>query len=291
MNLFQTAKQISCADAAKRLGLKGSGRKWCCPFHDDHNPSMHCFEDSRRFYCFSCNARGDAADLWAKVTGTNLREAAEQLCTAFGMTWDQAARPVEDGGERPPSALPAAPPEQKPQGSGERPPSGKEPRESGERPLAALPTEKPQGNGAGQLKEHVMDVLQLPQVVWKDWQRMMVALMDEEIGACTRLLEQFCDPESLMWEYMLRRAVELQDEVNRLRDVAPDDLREEINEWRRQQTNRKGVAGRLDAPRAGWELMERLLADRLRTEGLKMGRVEREIVLRTLDVDMKRTSL
>lgn len=279
MNLFQTAKQISCADAAQRLGLKGSGRKWCCPFHDDHNPSMHCFEDSRRFYCFSCNAKGDAADLWAKVTGTNLREAAEQLCTAFGLTWDRAGCPPEGDGGLPPSAALTASPGREPQGNG----AGGLPKENG--------AGEGQGDGPRPVQEHVMDVLELPQVVWKDWQRMMVALMDEEIGACTRLLEQFCDPECLMWEYMLKRAVALQDEVNRLRAVAPDELRQEINEWRNRQTFKKGVAGWLDAPRAGWELMERLLKDRLRTEGLRMGRVEREIVLRTLDVDLKRTSL
>lgn len=92
MNLFQTAKQIDAADVARKLGLKESHGRFCCPFHDDAHPSMVCFGDSRRFYCFSCNARGDATDLWAKVRGLTARDAAQELCAAYGLTPEEESR-------------------------------------------------------------------------------------------------------------------------------------------------------------------------------------------------------
>lgn len=85
MNVYQIARQISPADAARRLGLKETRGRFLCPFHEDRHPSMACYEDSHRFYCFSCHARGDATDLWAKVTGLPAWRAAEALCKVFGL--------------------------------------------------------------------------------------------------------------------------------------------------------------------------------------------------------------
>ena len=90
MNIFATVKQISCSDAAQKLGLKGKGQgskgRWCCPFHDDHEPSMACFDSSNRFYCFACGASGDAADLYGKVLNLSPLEAARRACEDFGYT-------------------------------------------------------------------------------------------------------------------------------------------------------------------------------------------------------------
>lgn len=89
MSLYQEVKKISCNDAAQYLGLKGKRTSadrgmWCCPFHEDKNPSMACFDRDNRFYCFSCHARGDAADLFAKVGQMSLTEAARSALYVFG---------------------------------------------------------------------------------------------------------------------------------------------------------------------------------------------------------------
>lgn len=45
-------------------GAPDSSRKYSCPFHDDHSPSMGLSPDGRRFRCWSnsCGAKGDAID-------------------------------------------------------------------------------------------------------------------------------------------------------------------------------------------------------------------------------------
>lgn len=230
MNVFQATKQIACADVARRLGLKESRGKFCCPYHDDKHPSMACYEDKRRFYCFSCHAWGDSVDLWAKVMGTSLREAAEQICSAFGLRWEnETAEQIRD-------------------------------------------------------RQRVADVALLPEAVWKDWHRCMVSLLEEEIGLCTRLMEQYCDPEGWLWEYALGRACALQDELNRFREVEAKDLPAEVASWRQRAENAQDVLAGLSAPKISGRLMERMLADRLRMTGMTLGSEERKYVNRTLGI-------
>ena len=50
--------------------------KVCCPFHDDSTPSCHIYPD--HFYCYGCQARGDAVDWLMMVEGLD-RHAALQL--------------------------------------------------------------------------------------------------------------------------------------------------------------------------------------------------------------------
>lgn len=90
MNLYKLVKQVSCNDAAEYLKLKGkrtgAGKgMWCCPFHEDKNPSMACFDSDNRFYCFSCHARGDAADLFAKVCNMAPIDAARAVLYTFNI--------------------------------------------------------------------------------------------------------------------------------------------------------------------------------------------------------------
>lgn len=102
MTVFEAVKGISCNDAAERLGLRGkrtsAGRgMWCCPFHEDHTPSMACFDRDNRFYCFTCHASGDAANLYARVRGLSPKEAARDALREFGLD-------VPGGCDRPRSA-------------------------------------------------------------------------------------------------------------------------------------------------------------------------------------------
>ena len=224
MNVFQAAKQISCTDAARKLGLKESHGRFQCPFHDDSHPSMACYEDSRRFYCFSCHAKGDAVDLWARVQRMSLKAAAEDLCSAYGLGYQRESR--EDRA----------------------------------------------------IKQRIDDVALLPQAVWQDWHRGMLALLEEEIGACCRVMEGFPDPEGWLWGLTIRRATALQDEMNRLKAVEAKDLAAEVAQRRARPQDYP------DQPPVDEQLLREILAERLRHAGMHLTIEERGYVCRTLQI-------
>ena len=69
-------------EAAEHYGLKvGRGNMVCCPFHNDHTPSMKLNEDY--FYCFGCGAIGDVIDLVAKLFNLSSYDAAKKLAYDF----------------------------------------------------------------------------------------------------------------------------------------------------------------------------------------------------------------
>jgi len=109
MTAIDSAKRISCNEAAARLGLKGKRTSrnrgmWCCPFHDDKTPSMCCYDEGNRFFCFGCGKWGDATDLYSQVLGLRPKEAAKRACADFGLSWDagEVHRPTPP--EKPPLA-------------------------------------------------------------------------------------------------------------------------------------------------------------------------------------------
>jgi DNA polymerase len=61
--------------------------KICCPFHDDHTPSLHIYPD--HFHCFVCGARGDHVDWLMMVEGMDRDEAERVLAT-----WDGPVVPM-----------------------------------------------------------------------------------------------------------------------------------------------------------------------------------------------------
>lgn len=85
MNRIETIKAaVSPADAAERYGLTVSRNGMaCCPFHDDHHPSLRLYDD--HFYCFACAAHGDVIDLTAKLLGVSAPEAIRCLEEDFGI--------------------------------------------------------------------------------------------------------------------------------------------------------------------------------------------------------------
>ncbi len=88
MTIFEKVKAaVSLRDAAKRYGLKVVGNNMtCCPFHNDHNPSMK-LNDSY-FYCFGCGETGDVVDFVSKLFGIKPFEAAQRLAADFGIDTD-----------------------------------------------------------------------------------------------------------------------------------------------------------------------------------------------------------
>jgi hypothetical protein len=61
-----------------------------CPFHDDHSPSLHIYDD--HFHCFVCGAHGDVIDWLREREGLSLAEAVEQ----FGPTSNPQERTNDD---------------------------------------------------------------------------------------------------------------------------------------------------------------------------------------------------
>ncbi len=91
---------------------KREGRRllWLCPFHDDHHPSFQVDPDRRKWCCWSCGIRGDAAELVKRTRGAAFPEAARiaaelsGIVTPSGTTTRPAPRP------RPPASPPAGKP-------------------------------------------------------------------------------------------------------------------------------------------------------------------------------------
>lgn len=89
MNLFENVKAVvTVRQAAEHYGLKvGRGNMACCPFHNDHTPSMKLNEDY--FYCFGCGATGDVIGLTARLFNLSNYEAAQKLAYDFGIDPDK----------------------------------------------------------------------------------------------------------------------------------------------------------------------------------------------------------
>ena len=56
-----------------------------CPFHNDKNPIMKI---DNRYYCFGCGEKGDAIDFVAKFYGLGKKDAALQIVSEFGISFD-----------------------------------------------------------------------------------------------------------------------------------------------------------------------------------------------------------
>ena len=66
------------ADCSQFLDIKKrvSGKGWAlCPFHNDKNPSLCCYDGGQGFYCFSCSTGGDAITLVKELHGLDFVKA------------------------------------------------------------------------------------------------------------------------------------------------------------------------------------------------------------------------
>lgn len=83
MTAFELAKALVTArEAAEHYGLEvGHSGMACCPFHEDHTPSMKLDE---RFHCFGCGEDGDVIDFVSRLFGMTAKEAAEKIINDFG---------------------------------------------------------------------------------------------------------------------------------------------------------------------------------------------------------------
>ena len=89
MNLFQTVKAaVTVKQAAALYGLPVTPNGMvCCPFHEDHTPSMKL--NDACYYCFGCGATGDVIDLTARIFDLSSLQAARKLVQDFDLSPDK----------------------------------------------------------------------------------------------------------------------------------------------------------------------------------------------------------
>lgn len=85
-NIVEKVKQaVPVLRAAQFYGVPvNRSGKCCCLFHQDKHPSMKLNDDY--YYCFACQANGDAIGLAEKLFNLSRRKAAEKLAADFGLT-------------------------------------------------------------------------------------------------------------------------------------------------------------------------------------------------------------
>jgi DNA primase len=67
---------------------KGSAFTAICPFHDDHNPSLHINPSRNSFKCFVDNIGGDAITFVMSYKNLNFVEALQEICRVQGWAYD-----------------------------------------------------------------------------------------------------------------------------------------------------------------------------------------------------------
>ena len=94
MNVFETVKQsVTTRQAAEHYGIRvGRNGMACCPFHNDKTPSMKL---DRRYHCFGCGADGDVIDFTSALYGLGKKEAAVQLVSDFGLSYEDRKPPYK----------------------------------------------------------------------------------------------------------------------------------------------------------------------------------------------------
>ncbi|MEA2330195.1 MAG: primase [Thermoleophilaceae bacterium] len=94
MALFTRDSIDRLRDAVDMVDLVGSktdlrrvGSRWTglCPFHDERTPSFSVNADEKLFYCFGCQAKGDAFGFVEQAEGLDFREAVELLGDRYGI--------------------------------------------------------------------------------------------------------------------------------------------------------------------------------------------------------------
>ncbi|MFN8037269.1 MAG: DNA primase [Acidimicrobiia bacterium] len=85
--------------ASEHLALKRVGRRYMglCPFHSEKSPSFSINPELGLYYCFGCQARGDAITFLRQVEHLDFVEAVERLAGRAGITlhYDDANVPKD----------------------------------------------------------------------------------------------------------------------------------------------------------------------------------------------------
>src|SRR5262245_7302246 len=67
--------------------LRRVGGRWVglCPFHDERTPSFSVNAEDKLYYCFGCQAKGDAIGFVEQTEGLDFRDAVELLADRYGI--------------------------------------------------------------------------------------------------------------------------------------------------------------------------------------------------------------
>jgi hypothetical protein len=95
MEMITKLKQINLKEFLTTQGLKFTGNKALCPFHNDRVPSL---EVSQRdgiwlWFCFACQTGGTIIDFVMKRDGVDEKEAIKKLAQQFGLDNEIKAKP------------------------------------------------------------------------------------------------------------------------------------------------------------------------------------------------------
>lgn len=76
------------AVVSEHLALRRSGSRWVglCPFHTEKTPSFSVNAEMGMYYCFGCQAKGDAITFVREVEHLDFVEAVEKLAARAGIT-------------------------------------------------------------------------------------------------------------------------------------------------------------------------------------------------------------
>lgn len=94
MGLFTRDSIDRLRDAIDMVDLVGAktdlrrvGSRWTglCPFHDERTPSFSVNAEEKLFYCFGCQAKGDAIGFVEQAEGLDFPDAVELLAERYGV--------------------------------------------------------------------------------------------------------------------------------------------------------------------------------------------------------------
>jgi len=96
--LDEIRRRTSMVDLLGRdIAVFFKGRSWrgACPVHGDgrdRDPSLHIYEDERRWWCFGCNAGGDCFDWMRSFHHMEFKQAVETLASYAGIKIEYPVR-------------------------------------------------------------------------------------------------------------------------------------------------------------------------------------------------------
>jgi DNA primase len=77
---------VSAKTDLRRVGSRFSG---LCPFHDERTPSFSVNAEEKLFYCFGCQAKGDAIGFVEQTEGLDFVDAVEMLAERYGVQMER----------------------------------------------------------------------------------------------------------------------------------------------------------------------------------------------------------
>src|SRR5204862_1454788 len=89
--LRQAVDMVELVSAKSDLRRVGSRWVGLCPFHEERTPSFSVDAEKKVYYCFGCEAGGDAIGFVRETEALDFPEAVELLADRYA--WSSRARP------------------------------------------------------------------------------------------------------------------------------------------------------------------------------------------------------